>query len=770
MRTAEDIIKDYKKRGYSSDRLRALANGRAEPIRSQMLEILDREDAAAPVAEAEAPVTEEQSEVVMIETDEEVMIEEEGASEILPADTFELIEEDTLPEAPQIQEKTETESMDNEIIGQEAEEAVSAASDFNEADAYKEINNIMDNLSEGLKASHEEEEKLAAGMRVLAEIEVERISADEHYARMEQYEGHTRVLIDLRQEEMEAINHELEVGHGEHWPSVEEISEAEHNVPMASQKSSVLVSFEDSVAQLDLFDVFEKHKSGARSLEVLQHAMSEDPELAEAIEDEENVVLLNAPYAVADDEESEESEDIMAFTEDEVLVSDEQSSLISFPSDMIPMYEAINHTKDGNVLPIPANNGEFMTDSEIAQIELIDEDEAAAEVASVSADEFLSAVTTNENAIVRDNESAEIIEGEIAQLRNWLAEVEDALKCKEVEAHQLAAMIEDRDSTLAMQTEEISRLRDQINMSSESCESISEIEQKYEEVSNELSVIKVDFAKVQREYNILATETVPNLKSDKEDLLQVMEERSMEQEELRTALSSSGKRVAISYTLAAAASFLMVLVPVFHMISGNSASSQFETEKANLVAQLKTYEGDVQKSNAETIAVKHEFHQLKQNYLIDQQIWRAEEEKLKKAIEEKANELAMVRQNIGSPSGVPSLSNVRDANEAAGISSANAGSLRVSPPRNDGITNIESTRWGEQARANNNTLKTKVQSGEGIADVLLRKTGNRGDQTIWEDVARINNLKKSSRGYYIIHPGQELVLPASETSSTASIR
>ncbi|MCX7935643.1 MAG: hypothetical protein N3A66_10360, partial [Planctomycetota bacterium] len=40
MRTAQDIVADYRKRGYSDERIRALANNRPEPIRSEILALL----------------------------------------------------------------------------------------------------------------------------------------------------------------------------------------------------------------------------------------------------------------------------------------------------------------------------------------------------------------------------------------------------------------------------------------------------------------------------------------------------------------------------------------------------------------------------------------------------------------------------------------------------------------------------------------------------------------------------------------------------------
>ncbi len=92
MRTAEDIVRDYRKRGYSDARIRAIANNRPDSVREGILALLDEETLSAGEEALHALDAEEAPEVPL--PDEEAEEEPEELEEVAWDESGEECEDD----------------------------------------------------------------------------------------------------------------------------------------------------------------------------------------------------------------------------------------------------------------------------------------------------------------------------------------------------------------------------------------------------------------------------------------------------------------------------------------------------------------------------------------------------------------------------------------------------------------------------------------------------------------------------------------------------
>lgn len=828
MRTAQDIINDYRARGYSEERLRALANGRSEPTRSELLALLDSE-AGAPAPESAAeeimggilqdaessehdalPDEEEAVELVIdtadreAETLEVVLPDEtdEDESEEAKAETAEdeTSEDETTEDAAESadsplavtsdmifvddvqdepvaeavcedmettveSETTEADAPEEDAIESALEEDVMSATLEADTETEKETEPVMtkaegevceaDDAEEAVEeaivepAAHEsvgidfedDDEAVAedaeeAPAATLASVHVERLTAEEYEVRAEETglgePDSDAELIDLRA--LEEIS-EL----GEHWPSVESVEAAEHEDVLTDQEESALIAFHGDGEQMDIFQALGSDKAARRSLLVIQQALEEDPELETSLH-ENNVVALNAPYAMDDEAAGPE-----LVADDDVMMDEEESALIQFPSDMIPMYEAIGSTRDLGVGDLFNKKLVIDTAQETAL-----EANLAAEGSGFSHTERLD----------------DGVEAEIAQMRNWLAELEDELNLKDLETRQLKTLIEDRDSVMAMQSSEIDTLRAELDMQSDTASLAGEYEQKVTRFEKELASARNRLTELEYERNVLATETVPNLKKDKEDMAAVLEDQVIDFQRFR---SESGRRQALAYTLAAAAGIMMVLVPMLHMTRTSGMATKYEAVQSELMAQVDEAESKLADAETERLAMEKRLSDLSREYTTAQAQWSSEKATLQKTIETSERELAQARQVLDTHAMAPSRDSVRAANARAGVQTDDRATLTVRTHRNE-VRGVD--QWLERRRARQSDsgsgetryVTAVVQRGEGLSDVLRRSTGAVGDATVWDEIGRINNLQKHARGFWIIHPGQTIKLPKNPNS------
>ncbi len=864
MRSAEDIVKDYRARGYSDERLRALANGRPEPICSQILELLAQGEAteteeAPPVedvlasvppeaADQQEEVPEAEEEVVLVvDPDEPADIEEtaedgeelealEEADEAAPAqeepeaqaeeepteapveieeavaEPEEVVAESEAPIAAAEGTAQEAEVMEAEAAGVEmvAEQSGEAGAVEPSATTAQALSDAPENAVEEVVvdlAFEEDEPAEAVEAEVadtqaateenveaqnteavadttdaneartlrLAEIVVERPTPEEYHANQADVPVLAGEVVDLRTEtpdepqtviagdsEPETADIAAQVVEvGECWPLAETVEAAAAQLDVFEKvDSGVFVVFQDDSEQT--IDSIKANKAAQRSLKVLQDALREDPDLAESLEGVSNVIELHPPYAIAP--EVEEVAPPVDFDQD-VPVEKEESGLIRFPSEMLESYNAIVSV---HAEQQAANEADEANDLEPAPAAIpAAEDDAG----PAAADGRGPVIIPGESVSAPVSASAEI-EEEIAHLRNWLTELEDALKLKKIEADELTRLLGERDETLALQAEELQRVRENLHADEARMHEVRQVEEKLQAAEGELASVREEMGALEREYNILATGTVPDLKQDKDDLVDLLEAEVEKQAPMKAALTESGRRVAIGYTLAAAASVLLVLSIVFQWVQENNRQMQDQV----LLAELKQ---DLAHEQERRASLTSELKTLETNWARKVQVANAARDQaqnrlaqLKERVEEQARVIASLRVGAGSEGLVraPRREEVARDSRAlqGGRTDATFGGRRVH--RND----IDMREWqARQGRSGNETRdrsevaskKAKVREGDGVSQILWRELGQSNPGLV-EWVIKKNALQRHARhGYPIIRPGQELLIPTSATAA-----
>jgi len=840
MRTADDIIRDYRARGYSDERLRALANGRPEPVRSEMLELLagSAEESAVPCEAAEdvlakvadpvvgsEPLPADEEEIILIvdpdtapaaaTEDEEVASasvspdtgvadpvahEQASAAEPEPSEVefadvlAEVTGEVSEAESAETDEEMSAEAAAEDIVA-DAEKAEPLALEFEEDEAAQteeaDEPGALDALIAKLEAETDAAQALVEQMAPeaaanLAAVEVEHLTPEEYFERRGTPLDFASDVIDLRSGEaveagnsgvdeiqeieeigvsaMEvAVDAEMEVTErtedpvdeavaeaipaGEHWPSPAAVEAASAEPDLfAKIDSDVFIVFQEDSEQT--VDSIKANRAAQRSLRVLQDALREDPELISAAEAGAtgNIIQLNPPYAIASDEE--------AFFPQagDIPVEKDESGLIRFPAAMLESYQVIAEVR---------RNAEELGDEqdEVAAPVVFEATQAElfAEPAPDAAAEAI--IVPGEGACEVDAEAESLVE-EIAVLRNWLTELEDALKLKKIEGEELARLLGQRDETLRMQSEEIERLRETLHADEARLHEVKLASEKLDTAQAELEGLRQEMAALEREYNILSTSTVPDLMQDKEDLVEMLETEAAKHQPLSRALHESGRRVAVGYTLAAAASVLMVLSLVFHWIQGDTR----RLEQENLLAEMKQ---DLIHAKEQTAALEQQKEKIQGEWT---QRLKALERKNTALVSDLAKArskaqaqevmIAELRQNANRTPG-PALrtpEDVRQDNDRALSDGSTRQELGGVRPRNE----VRGIRVQPQPRATAGitTKKATVRQGEGISHVLWRELGSSSSELV-EWVVKQNRIEKHPRGFYLIRPGQELMIPAS---------
>lgn len=244
MRTAKDIIEEYRHRGYDSFRLRAIAALRPEPMRSQILEILDMEGSTDGVEENDTVETTTDSEITPSLIMEEMT--ESGEIEI-PADAnINSEKSDNIAETvpAEISIVTEIEMHDQKIAEAAAEEAVKHSEPNNELDAESDF---WDNESIEILAEDEDFEPVA----------VENTENDDTNEEVEEEmnsdtENEQEEAIDVNASETDSTNEVMEF---EELSDVEEVVEkSEENTETDTENTTAEESDNNAEEVINLID------------------------------------------------------------------------------------------------------------------------------------------------------------------------------------------------------------------------------------------------------------------------------------------------------------------------------------------------------------------------------------------------------------------------------------------------------------------------------------------------------------------------------------
>lgn len=400
---------------------------------------------------------------------------------------------------------------------------------------------------------------------------------------------------------------------------------------------------------------------------------------------------------------------------------------------------------------------------------------------------------------------------QLLDLQTRTAEGENKLREK-------AAELADREKTLA---ETVSRLgtsenaiRDMTAQMASLTDEIGEKDRqlgKIQDMKNEHKRLFDEFEDLRKAYNEIVTDVMPTLQSERDELVLTVERQSEDEENLRSALKVSGRRMAVGYSLAAAAAIMMVVLPLTHWM-GSDASNQSLAMSHQQSTDMQERLSKAEKRNVD--AEKTIFNLERQSNLAKLELAKLEKanQELAAMTDQRTRELAVLKANLAG--GSASARTVMAAGDNLAMSGPDTGRLRVNEVRDPGgsinnvlaenreryaredammasrqnkpsgglqisaVSNTNSRNNSNAAKPQKNTkpaaAKTNevaaatstakgatavVKAGEGVAQVVYRVMGTRDPEVIaW--VIKENNIKKDRRGNPRIYPEQKLTLPS----------
>ncbi len=336
----------------------------------------------------------------------------------------------------------------------------------------------------------------------------------------------------------------------------------------------------------------------------------------------------------------------------------------------------------------------------------------------------------------------------------------------------------------------------------------------YAGIRSEHERLYKEFEDLRKAYNEIVGDVLPGLQGERDDLALTVERQCAEEERLRGSLSTSRRRLAVGYSMGAAAVLALIALPVAGWLKSDNESRDLaltRQEVSELRARLNNEE--IRSVKAEKDKVEME----RKASLARMEVTKLEKKngELSKQADQRTRELASLKASNGTPTrtstmalqaapredGKLRVNEVRDPagridqtvasnrsrreERAPGTASAQgdnrvavsavartglrppaagAGTTAAAPAAQAGT---QTTRPNTAAASAASTTMTaaasggataKVKTGEGVAQVVYRVMGTR-DPEIIEWVIRENKIQKDRRGNPRIYPDQELRLP-----------
>lgn len=312
-----------------------------------------------------------------------------------------------------------------------------------------------------------------------------------------------------------------------------------------------------------------------------------------------------------------------------------------------------------------------------------------------------------------------------------------------------------------------------------------------------------EFEDLRKAYNEVVSDVMPGLQQERDDLAFTVERQCGEEKELRSTLGSARRRLAVGYSLGAAAAAMLVALPVMNWFksSGHEKELALEhqkvselrenlqrevrqnidgknmiTELENKVKMARTQINQLQNKNQELVRIQQDAAKNAQGGLA---VFKPTESG---AVGTPTRTTTMALQGTPAPGGRLHVNEVRDpagsieqtvtdnrvrnaaAPQMAAIplnsvarSDSRNGTTRPNTQRPNGTQQPEQKKASAPVAREGEVLAT-VKSGEGVAQVVYRQLGT-WDPEVVRWVIQENKIKTDKRGNPVIHPNQVLRLP-----------
>lgn len=768
-RTAGDIIKDYRKRGYSDERLRLLAASRAEPLRSEILSILEAEGCVAP----------ERQQNLLLEI-------EEISGEAIPdvgsnPDSFrhEELAEATACAQPEIEEALHTaaapEISETEVLDAVASEIA--------RDTERTITLVIEEEIEiNLFAEMHTPE---AEAQIVAEEPAKGASVDATPQTQEDSEDLIRAAYRRAGIEEPLDCHDSQ--------DILDDGETEEYIP----PQLTLIECENAKEENEGIILLQPQYAltPAQREQALQQ--QEDQayyELADAIRldferygrdiQREELPLVCGDF---DDIARPAEED---WTAEPVLVSFDDGedgvdgarlrSWLHEVKDELKMrqmeQEKLQQMLAGQEKQIQDARESVIAAQSFSGAQLLQIEEQSATIARLQ-----NVVSDQRKEYTRINHENLCLNRELEKAREFLANNNRAVREQSGEICGLRALVEDLhagsntlikhnmqlEALLAGKEKELDNLREKLALQNQRLAQMHAEKEQQKKLHEELG-------KLQLQYNILSTETVPNLQRDKEELVALVGEEIARGGELQEVAARRSRRMSYCITLAAAACVMLVLMPVIAMNRNETHRLEQEARLATQLAQAQNVQEAIELERNE---LKHRLQAVRAEFSREKQAWQAQLTDLSRQLGQ--------AQIMLTTDATPVRTGAGDFDPRLFDMQAVDGPVTGENGNYNRVVGVE--RWRQQQEQRQVTESTtareqrtqnvtppvseaekyrivKVRRGEGLSQVLWREYRASSPEMI-QQVSKLNNLSFDRRGNPILLLDQELKLPVNPSTA-----
>lgn len=732
MRIAEIVIKEYIQNGYSIDELRSLVENRPEPLRSELISILDSMEEATEV-QCECTIEESIADVCVTETSSgmlenvsrelgQIMAENddilgslspeaaaaESASAIAEISVSTIVEPEPVEHAPEL--LFEDAAMFAYTAPEQQTEATVA-----EPMAVEYAPHLLDEqagmfaaaapeVDEALEQRRAERRRRRAQRRALKKLEKEQ--AKMLPAPEEPAQDYCMIVANGGDEAPAAELHLLPAA-------------AEHSVCEPEQENNVIL-FRDACP------VYDEEPAGLRMLESAPQT---------------EILSLPAPTdesAASAAAEAQASANLAAEANANAAAADEARAI-----------------------------AEAKAEAALAEAEAAHAAEAEARQAA-------------EQAQIQYQKQLDEISAQLRALQQKVEEDSKALEERDAELQTARSELSDAQKNTDALRAELESVRTEADGSKKKLDTFRDALDEHKRLYNE-------FEGLRQAYNEIVTSVMPGLQKERDDLAYTVEKQSESEQALRLSLAGARRRTTASYALGAAACAALVALPLINWFKSDDANrtlAQDKMQAGELAVRLEKAERRNVENDTEIYNLKRQINeQLAQIEAKNAELNRLSDKRaMMAAMNNRTDSGTPVRVSdvmalAGPDDGLLRYNDVRDpAGKIHDVAAANAASrqrrenetMPTSRPGRQAVqarvrtaapaTQPQTAQAPAVAQQRDGEITATVKAGDSVALMVFRELGTRSPDVIdW--VIRENNLKKDKRGNPMIYPDQTLRLP-----------
>ncbi|MFW5856893.1 MAG: LysM peptidoglycan-binding domain-containing protein [Planctomycetota bacterium] len=360
----------------------------------------------------------------------------------------------------------------------------------------------------------------------------------------------------------------------------------------------------------------------------------------------------------------------------------------------------------------------------------------------------------------------EALRRELAELELSLRKVEARLHTAREECGELEHLLGQKDELLGLQQSQVDELRSDLARREAQITELEGAQRRLRHIQDENLAMQARLDEMERERNVLKTETVPALEEQQLNLVDIIEEENRAHEETRQRLRSAKRARSAGFGVAAVACLCAVLLPALNMVADLPLLPTEIREEQNrqiaLVADEKDEVIDTYLSRID--ALESRLETLQAGHRAQQASWKETEGQLRRQLaqvrDERTERHASLTQELAS------LQRERDdAIRNFALAEAQLEEFRTrrstaaaSNP-GGGVGTVQPTAAGGEVRTRQAGRGAyTVKAGDVLSRIVEKHYGTTRNGELTRRVARENGLGNPNE----IYPGQQLRLAVIE--------